>query len=430
MAGHVQDRWWRDKKDENGKPVLNAKGKPEREKTPLYGKGMRYKVRYYVGGKEMSESFPDKKLERAKAFLAKVQTDVLTGTYVDPDAGSMTLREYVTNWRKGQSQDPRTIEAVNGRLNGLIWPFFGDKRLSVVEKTETIRDWLAWMVERDRMGSTRAVTFDLLSAILTGAVEDKKILANPCKAKSVKRPIVEERKLVPWPVAKLFAVQLAMPVRHQIITKIGAGLALRQMEIFGLSPDDIDRDEMVVHVQRQIRWINNTPVFSLPKRGKTRKVPIGAGVLEAIDQHMKDYEPQELTLPWYQPGGDPTTVRLLINKEPDPSRVYTNPFTAAVWRNYNFNDQVWRPAVMAAGRTFVRNRDGMHAMRHLCASNWLADGVSIKEVSEYLGHTDPGYTLKIYTHLVPSSYQRARAASDKIFPPSRPATVAESSDTA
>ncbi|MGH3670608.1 MAG: hypothetical protein ACRDSH_08215, partial [Pseudonocardiaceae bacterium] len=37
----------------------------------------------------------------------------------------------------------------------------------------------------------------------------------------------------------------------------------------------------------------------------------------------------------------------------------------------------------------------------------LAYDVSIKELAEYLGHSNPGFTLRTYTHLVPSSYERA-----------------------
>lgn len=32
-----------------------------------------------------------------------------------------------------------------------------------------------------------------------------------------------------------------------------------------------------------------------------------------------------------------------------------------------------------------------------------------------LGHTDPGFTLRIYTHLLPSSEGRARLAMDKVY---------------
>ncbi|WP_040723128.1 tyrosine-type recombinase/integrase, partial [Nocardia veterana] len=61
-----------------------------------------------------------------------------------------------------------------------------------------------------------------------------------------------------------------------------------------------------------------------------------------------------------------------------------------------------------------RNRvDGMHAMRHLYASKLLARGVSVKELADYLGHEDPGFTLRVYTHLLPSSHERARQAVDE-----------------
>lgn len=55
----------------------------------------------------------------------------------------------------------------------------------------------------------------------------------------------------------------------------------------------------------------------------------------------------------------------------------------------------------------------MHALRHFCASAWLDGGVSIRAVSEYLGHTDAGFTLRVYTHLMPASEDRARKAIDR-----------------
>ena len=52
---------------------------------------------------------------------------------------------------------------------------------------------------------------------------------------------------------------------------------------------------------------------------------------------------------------------------------------------------------------------------HFYASVLLSQGVSIKELAAYLGHNDPGFTLRTYTHLVPSSYERARMAIDGVF---------------
>ncbi len=54
-------------------------------------------------------------------------------------------------------------------------------------------------------------------------------------------------------------------------------------------------------------------------------------------------------------------------------------------------------------------------MRHFYASVLLDAGENIKALSTYLGHTDPGFTLRTYTHLLPSSEGRARIAMDKVY---------------
>lgn len=42
-------------------------------------------------------------------------------------------------------------------------------------------------------------------------------------------------------------------------------------------------------------------------------------------------------------------------------------------------------------------------------------GENIKAVSEYMGHADPGLTLRVYAHLMPASRERARRAIDTVF---------------
>jgi hypothetical protein len=49
----------------------------------------------------------------------------------------------------------------------------------------------------------------------------------------------------------------------------------------------------------------------------------------------------------------------------------------------------------------------------------LGAGESIKAGSEYLGYSDPGFTLRTYTHLMPNSEQRTRRAIDRVLPPGR-----------
>lgn len=45
----------------------------------------------------------------------------------------------------------------------------------------------------------------------------------------------------------------------------------------------------------------------------------------------------------------------------------------------------------------------------------LEAGTSVRALAEYLGHADPGFTLRVYTHLRPTSESRARQAVDEAF---------------
>lgn len=93
-------------------------------------------------------------------------------------------------------------------------------------------------------------------------------------------------------------------------------------------------------------------------------------------------------------------------------------------RRTDFNTRLWKSALVSAEvippaepskRHTAAREHGMHALRHFYASVLLDAGENIKALSTYLGHTDPGFTLRTYTHLLPSSEGRARIAMDKVY---------------
>jgi hypothetical protein len=55
----------------------------------------------------------------------------------------------------------------------------------------------------------------------------------------------------------------------------------------------------------------------------------------------------------------------------------------------------------------------MHALRHFDARVLLDAGESVRALAEYLGHADPGFTLRVYAHLMPASEERTRGAVDQ-----------------
>jgi hypothetical protein len=137
-------------------------------------------------------------------------------------------------------------------------------------------------------------------------------------------------------------------------------------------------------------------VFAPPKRGKSRVVPLAESVDKALNAHAGEWAPVPVTLPWKHPEGKPVTHHL----------VFTTRERGALNRNY-FNRLVWKPALRAAGIPDTRD-NGMHALRHFFASVVLDGGASIRDLADWLGHEDPGFTLRVYAHLLPKRRQAAR----------------------
>jgi integrase len=158
-----------------------------------------------------------------------------------------------------------------------------------------------------------------------------------------------------------------------------------------------------VRVRLQIRIVSGRLVFAPPKAGRERDVPLARPVAEALAEHLRKYPPRDVTLPWRELDGKLRTERL----------IFTNQRSGPVSRTA-FNGTVWVPARKAAGIPALRV-NGTHALRHYYASALLAGGVDIRALSEYLGHHDPGFTLRIYAHLLPSAEGRAlRAIEDAL----------------
>jgi integrase len=217
---------------------------------------------------------------------------------------------------------------------------------------------------------------------------------------------------------RVFAMRAAMVERFRTMVDMGAGCGLRQGEILGLSVDELDFDSGTLHVVQQLKLSLSKAVFAPPKGGKLRDVPLPDPVAEALKEHIKRFPPVEITLPWMRANGQPVTKRL----------IFTGPNGGHVWRT-SLNEDHWKPALASVGvipkaksREHTAAREhGMHALRHFYASVLLDAGESIKAVSEYLGHSDPGLTLKVYAHLMPSSRDRARKAlGQALRPPQDP----------
>jgi integrase len=388
----IDDRWYRIAKAPNG----TSRKVP----TARHGKGKRWDVRWRDDtGRQRHRAFERK--QDAEAFLVQAKADLVRGTYTDPTAGKVTVRAYAESWLASQTSDPSTREATELRLRLHVFPELGGRELRAL-RPSVVQAWMRGLQAKLAPNYVRVV-FANLSAVLSAAVDDGLIGRNPCRAGSVRPPAPERRRVVPWPAERVTAVTAALPERYQVLAVLAAGCGLRQGETFGLAADDIDFLRGIVHVRRQVKLVAARPVFAPPKFGKERDVPLPETVALALAAHLQRWQPVAVTLPWREPDARSETVGLLVA---------TRERTAVV-RTY-FNRHVWKPALKAAQVAATR-QNGMHVLRHTYASVLLEDGVSVKALAEYLGHADPGFTLRTYTHLMPSSEDRARKAVDRAF---------------
>jgi integrase len=384
---HIQDRW---------ETVVDG----ERVRTKRHGSGQRWKARYQdPDGAERSRMFERK--QDAERFLAGINADIVRGYYVDPSAGRFTFAEFSTEWLAAQTFSESTREATELRIRLHTVPVLGRHELRHL-KPSTIQAWLRGLQTKLAPTYVRTILTNV-SAILNAAVDDGLIARNPCKAKSVRPPMLDKRKIEPWPIEQVQAVIDELPERYRGLAVVAAGCGLRQGEVFGLRVRDIDYLRRRIRVEQQVKLLHSRITIDRPKFGRTRIVPLPDWVAVELTEHLRRH-----------PAAGEDLV--FTSREHKPLN-----------RNH-INRYVWKPALVRAGVEPSRD-NGMHALRHFYASALIDAGESASAVAEYLGHADPGFTLRVYAHLFPSSEDRARQAIDGLFdsaPASRPSEAAGS----
>lgn len=387
----IDDRWFVQRRDPSG----------HMQKVPSarHGTGTRWVVRWRdTDRRPHKRSFVQK--GDAHRAAADIETDLARGACIDPTADTICFRDFAEQWRQSHFDDPATAYQVGVRLRLHVYPVLGQLRLRAITPS-TIRNWLHGLTAAR---SYQRTLFSNVSQVLNAAVADDLISKNPCRSGTVRKPVADPYTVEPWAAAWVAGVQAALPERYSIIATLAAGTGLRQGEILGLSPDDIDVDAGTIRVRRQVKLApTNQAYFALPKARKTRVLPMAPSVGDTLAAYLEQFPARAVTLPWDRPDGALTIVQLVITTQEN-----------TVVNRHRCNAKIWKPALAAAGIPATRE-NGCHALRHYYASVLLDGGESIRTVSDHLGHADPAYTLRTYTHLMPASSSRTMDIIDAAF---------------
>lgn len=334
----------------------------------------RARWREYPGGPQKAKHF-SRKVD-AEQFLTEVQHRLLSGSYVTPEAGRVTVRSYSVEWLSRRSWAPATHDRIDREMRLHILPSLGDRPLASLRRAH-IEEWAKALPLSP--ASSRMV-FETLSSVLTAAVDDERIPKNPAKGARLIRTDVAP--LVPLSPEQVRAMAHRAPDHIRAAVVVDAGTGLRQGELFGLTVDRIDFMRRELRVDRQL-WTpaKGAPILKTPKsKNSYRTVALSTLVLDTLAAHLAAYGPGEHGLVFHYQG---------------------------------------RPIVRAQAATHMRRiakraeLEGhtWHDLRHHHASVLLSEGVSPALVAERLGH-DVKTLLSTYAHVIRQDDDRVRAIVD------------------
>ena len=363
----VEDRWRR----ADGNPTARA------------GKGRRWLARFVDDqGKEHTKSFP-RKVE-AQAWLDEVTASQVTGTYVAPMAGRITVAELHPKWLTTQSHLKETTAATRG----YTWPAHVEPRWGAVAvadvQTTDIKSWVKDLVDSGAGAATIENAVSILRQILEMAVEDRRIVRNPCAGIKLPRRTHRVRGYLTHQQVEMLAAAVEA---NATVVRFLAYTGLRWGEMAALQVRDIDVLRRRVHIRQAVAEVRGRLVWSTPKSHEKRSVPFPAFLADEM-------------------------AALMVGKSRD-DLVFTAPEGGVL------RVSTWRPRVFSkAVKTLMVATDDYpavtpHDLRHTAASLAISAGANVKAVQTMLGHASAVLTLDTYADLFPDDLEQVAVALDE-----------------
>jgi integrase len=347
-----------------------------------------YRLRWRVGGRRYSKSFHGP-VKEARAELRRLLASVDDGTHVAPD--KQTVAEYLKDWLDSDTRlSPRSIERYRQLAEHQVNPHLGRTLLQKL-RPQQIATWHSDLLKSGLHPQTIANAHRMLGRGLQRATELEIILRN---VTSVVKPPRIEREEVEILGAEQIAEVLARIEGHPLhpIAALAVASGMRRGEICALQWGVIDLDAATVKVERSMEQTAAGSRLKSPKTAAGRRmIKLPPSTIEILRAHHRQQIELRLQLGLSgRPGPQDWVFTLLDGSRPYP------PDSLSI---------AWIKLLRARKLPPVR----FHALRHTHASALIAAKLDVVAVSKRLGHSNPGITLRVYSHLFDHSADDAAA---------------------
>lgn len=346
----------------------------------------------------------------------------------DDDSGhpvvisSQRLRDYIGNATKSDSwlakvrreRRAKTYSDYLSYSQKYILPELGKYKLSDL-KPKIIRDWLQRKLDSGYSPSTVAHMHRVLRSALSDACADLELVENYAKRVSPPtkptpgtkgargQPESRSRRqilvLEPDEAKRLLIALDRHPLKP--VFAVAIALGMRPAEYIGLQWRSVDLPNRRLMVTQTIQRVRDNPDAPLGQRSRivvdTTKTEAGYRILDLPDALAA-------TLAAHRAVQD--EFRRNATRWEDHDLVFASAVGTPLEHRRivkEFKDALDRAGLSRAVR--------LYDCRHTAASLLYAQGVPELQIAAILGHTDPGFTLRTYTHLFKQS---RREAADKM----------------
>jgi integrase len=331
-------------------------------------------------------------LREAQRFLnLKLQQRGNTGS---PRAAAISLNQFLDQWLTTVARPKlraRTLHDYETLLRLYIRPVLGTRLIGAIGQID-MQELYAQMFERGLSARTIEYTNAVLESAFRQAVRWRMLAEDPCAGVDLPRVKRKEMEALSVEECRQFLAVAAESEWHALLA-LALTTGMRPSEYLALKWSDIDWQRGTASVSRTIQVSGSSWAFDDTKRKRSRRiVKLQNFVLEAL-RGLQNKQGIGVE------GNCCSAHNLIFVTEAGM------PLTQRVVK------RAFRRLLANAGIRPVR----LYDLRHTAATLGIAAGVSVKVISDLLGHASISFTLERYSHVLPSIQDEAAAQVEKLL---------------
>ena len=309
-----------------------------------------------------------------------------------PRAAAVTLNQFLDQWLANVAKPrirARTFQDYQSLLRLYIRPVLGTRFIGTIGQMD-MQGLFAQMFERGLSARTIEYTNAVLQSAFRQAVRWRMLAEDPCAV--VDLPRVKHREMDALCVEECRRfLSVAAESEWYSLFALALTTGMRPSEYLALKWADIDFARGTASVSRTIQESGPAWTFDDTKRKRSRRaVKLQSFVLAAL-QKMRE-----------RGAGD-------RNNSIANDLIFVT--GSGIPHKQRLVKREFRRLLAKAGIRPVR----LYDLRHTAATLGIAPGVSVKVISDQLGHASISFTLERYSHVLPSIQDEAAAKVEKLL---------------